>query len=97
MGQDRVGKTDEIIKDACPYMGMWCSWLSRSLSMREGSGSIPDMSILHHRLTRRCLIDGIDTRIMIISDHELQYFKSCFIRFIDRLYSNHDTHKTTTG
>ena len=24
--------------------GMWCSWLSRSLSMRE-SGSIPDMSI----------------------------------------------------
>ena len=28
--------------------GTWCSWLSRSLSMREGSGSIPDMSISMH-------------------------------------------------
>lgn len=26
--------------------GTWCSWLSRSLSMREVSGSIPDVSIV---------------------------------------------------
>ena len=48
VGHDRESKTDEIIRDACPYMGMWCSWLSRSLSMREGSGSIPDMSKRNH-------------------------------------------------
>lgn len=34
------------------YKGMWCSWLSRSLSMREGSGSIPDMSILFILIAR---------------------------------------------
>jgi hypothetical protein len=35
--------------DLC-FEGTWCSWLSRSLSifvgdLREGSGSIPDVSI----------------------------------------------------
>ena len=34
------------VVQAIVIKGMWCSWLSRSLSMREGSGSIPDMSIM---------------------------------------------------
>lgn len=42
-------------------MGTWCSWLSRSLSMREVSGSIPDVSIRQQWL-KFCIsnLDGVN-------------------------------------
>ena len=38
---------DSLAVDSLVNKGTWCSWLSRSLSicgLREGSGSIPDVS-----------------------------------------------------